>query len=137
MPVRGRYRRRYRAPHRRRRTEQSSNFAGITVRSPANAWSSPDPVDEVIRRETGRLVECAISQLPGRQQAAIRLVCFHGQSYRSAAVNLGVTEKAIKSALNRAKRNLRGLLQREMEFDVTGEFNGDAEIEAKSGRCNE
>lgn len=122
---------------RRRKTEQSSRLAGIAVRSPGNACSGPNPVDEVIRRETGRFVDCAISQLPERQQDAIRLVCFHGHSYRSAAVNLGVTEKAIKSALNRAKHNLRELLQREKHWMPPEISNGNAGIETTSGRCNE
>ena len=83
---------------------------------------SPGPVEEVIRRETGRCVENAIAQLPERQQNALRLVCFQGHSYRSAAAKLGVTEKAIKSALNRAKHNLKSRLHQNNGLDSEGGF---------------
>lgn len=70
-----------------------------------------DPVDEVTRLNTRHAVRQAIDSLSTRQRTAILLVHFRGYSYRAAAAELAITEKALKSLVQRARCNLRQLLE--------------------------
>ena len=75
-----------------------------TVMSPA---VEVDYVASFQQRETGQVVEKAISRLPLRQRRAIELVHFHGLTYAKAAEEMETTRKAVKSLLGRGRTSLR------------------------------
>lgn len=83
-----------------------------------SAWYHP--VSEVIREETQLLVAAAIERLPDRQRQAIELVGLSGYRYKTAAEQMKVTEKAIKSLVHRAKVNLRVMLEPENPKESVG-----------------
>lgn len=41
-------------------------------------------------------------------------LCMRGESYKSAAMKLGITEKSVDNAMQRARRKIRALVQREL-----------------------
>lgn len=53
----------------------------------------------------------ALSSLPGDQRAVLVLFQIEGLSYREVAAVLGVTEPAVRSRLERARRNLLGAMK--------------------------
>ena len=57
-------------------------------------------------REVMKKVRAAMEKLPERQRTALLLVRFEGLSYADAATTIGVSEKALKSLLNRARKQL-------------------------------
>ncbi|WP_182866871.1 RNA polymerase sigma factor [Rhodopirellula sp. JC639] len=72
-----------------------------------------DPAVDLMRRECRVAVQQAISRLGQRQQAALRLVHFHGYSYLAAAQELMLSEMALKSLVQRARAGLKKALQKE------------------------
>ncbi|MFK8110984.1 MAG: RNA polymerase sigma factor [Rubripirellula sp.] len=70
-----------------------------------------DPVDDAMRSEAAKAVEIAIQRIGTRQQEVIRLIYFKGLTYSDAGEKLNVSQKAVKSLLNRAKSSLRTELE--------------------------
>jgi len=66
-----------------------------------------DPEDAASGRQIGLAVEAAISSLPERQRAALRLAQFEGLSGVEIAEALETTPEAVESLLARARRALR------------------------------
>ena len=66
----------------------------------------PGPEREVSSRELLHKVGQALASLPERQRTAIQMVRYEGMSYEEAAAVLGVSQKAMKSLLNRARTQL-------------------------------
>jgi len=64
------------------------------------------PERQAATRQTLDRVMAALLRLPERQRTAISLVRMEGLSYEEAARALGVTAKALKSLLNRARKQL-------------------------------
>jgi RNA polymerase sigma-70 factor (ECF subfamily) len=89
---------------------------GAANADPAAAIESGPERDIAIAREVAR----ALANLPARQRAAVTLVHYQGFSGREAAGMLGVSEDAMESLLARARRSLRGDLERAAD-DLLGE----------------
>lgn len=70
-----------------------------------------DPPARAIEREdTVEMVKRAIASLPERQRMALILAKYEGHSYVEIARTLETSEKAVKSMVHRARRNLRTAL---------------------------
>ena len=65
------------------------------------------PESDLLLQERRKRVHQAISNLPENQRSAVLLRRFEDLSYAEIAAVLGVSEKAVKSLLSRAKVNLR------------------------------
>jgi len=63
--------------------------------------------EELIRREKAMIIRQAINNLPENQRMAVILRRYDNFSYAEIAETLGVSDKAVKSLLNRAKVNLK------------------------------
>jgi len=66
--------------------------------------------EELIRNEKAMVIRQAINELPENQRLAVILRRYDDFSYVEIAETLGVSDKAVKSLLSRAKVNLRGRL---------------------------
>jgi RNA polymerase sigma-70 factor (ECF subfamily) len=65
------------------------------------------PEDRVLRKERRAAIRAAIDELPENQRLAVILRRYDDFSYEEIAAALGISEKAVKSLLNRAKEHLR------------------------------
>jgi len=81
----------------------------------AAAKSSLMPARQLDNSERAELVRAAINQLNDRQRMALLLAKFEGLSYAEIADTMGMSVKAIKSLLSRARNNLRLALEPYME----------------------
>jgi len=81
----------------------------------AAAKSSLMPARQLDKSERAELVRAAIDQLNDRQRMALLLAKFEGLSYAEIAETMGMSVKAIKSLLSRARNNLRLALEPYME----------------------
>jgi len=81
----------------------------------AAAKSSLMPARQLDNSERAELVRAAINQLNERQRMALLLAKFEGLSYAEIADTMGMSVKAIKSLLSRARNNLRLSLEPYME----------------------
>lgn len=68
--------------------------------------------EQMIREEKQQKVRDAIDSLPEHQKAAILLRQYQDLSYEEIAQSIGVSPKAVKSLLNRAKENLSIILKK-------------------------
>jgi RNA polymerase sigma factor (sigma-70 family) len=75
----------------------------------------PTPEDLAIRREVGRRVRSAVSDLPDGQRAAVRLFYLEDQGQQRAASTLGIPVGALKTRLHKARSRLRRELAPLME----------------------
>jgi RNA polymerase sigma-70 factor (ECF subfamily) len=69
------------------------------------------PMENVAREELARVVQDAIDRLPDAQRLAIVLARYEEMSQAEIALNMGLTEKGVKSLLFRARENLRRFLE--------------------------
>jgi RNA polymerase sigma-70 factor (ECF subfamily) len=83
---------------------------GLKRQSADQNQSNPDK--DMIRKEKATLIRQAINDLPDNQRMAVILGRFDDFSYAEIAATLGVSEKAVKSLLSRAKENLKRKLSR-------------------------
>jgi RNA polymerase sigma-70 factor (ECF subfamily) len=81
--------------------------------SSPQSGDAPGPEAELLLLERREKVHRAIATLPDNQRSAVLLRRFEDLSYAEIASVLGVSQKAVKSLLSRAKVNLR---QRLAEF---------------------
>ena len=72
---------------------------------------SAAPDEDLIRAEKIRVIRVAIQQLPEKQRIAVILRRYEEFSYKDIASTLNISDKAVKSLLNRAKENLRMRLE--------------------------
>lgn len=84
------------------------------------ADSSADPAAGMEREEEVRLLREGIERLGSRQQTALKLFTFQRLSYQEIADHLGVSRKAIKSLLARARENLQDQLSELLPADGAG-----------------
>ena len=68
---------------------------------------SPDPLDEIERRDLARRLEQALGQLPDSQRMVLVLGPIEGRSYEEIAEILGLTVPVVKGRLHRARENIR------------------------------
>ena len=64
------------------------------------------------RSELRRIVRCAMGELVERQRTVLEMYQFHDYSYAEISAELGLSVKATKSLLHRARSQLRGSLER-------------------------
>lgn len=69
------------------------------------------PRDDVLQNEKNMVIRQAIAGLPENQRIAVLLRRYEQFTYDEIAQTMGVSSKAVKSLLNRAKENLRDKLK--------------------------
>ncbi len=69
--------------------------------------NSSGPDEELIQKERITVIRAAIKDLPPNQRMAVILRRYDEFSYAEIAKTLNVSDKAVKSLLNRAKENLK------------------------------
>jgi RNA polymerase sigma-70 factor, ECF subfamily len=101
---------------RRQRRRSDRGTDGLPGRDAANAEGLPapsdgsDPAADLERRELAAALADAVRQLPPAHREAVILRDIEGLRAREAARVLGVTERALKSRLHRARLALRDAL---------------------------
>ena len=96
-----------------RPTSPSSTDVGIEHLALAASGGMPTRI--VDRGERAEVVKQAVMALGERQRVALILSRFENMSYQEIADTMGLTVKAVKSLLSRARVNLRKLLQPYMD----------------------
>jgi RNA polymerase sigma-70 factor, ECF subfamily len=77
------------------------------------------PTRQVDQMERAEIVRLAIDSLNDRQKMALMLCKFEGMSYAEIAETMGLTVKAVKSLLSRARVNLKTALLPYMQEGVS------------------
>lgn len=92
------------------------HWGGDPLEFPAPA--GPDPARRADTATWTRWIELALAELPENQRAALVLQHYNGLDLEEIGAVLGVSDKAVKSLLHRARENLRPLLEpyRDREF---------------------
>lgn len=78
------------------------------------------PPERVQKQELTAVVQQALDTLNERQRIAVVLNKFEDMNYAEIAEVMGLTTKAVKSLLSRARDNLRIALQDYIQMDETG-----------------
>lgn len=65
------------------------------------------PGAAIEQREMVNAVRASLEKLPANQRAAVLLSQYHGMSYRDVGESLGISEKAVKSMMARAREQLK------------------------------
>jgi RNA polymerase sigma-70 factor (ECF subfamily) len=91
--------------------EAAGNGDSAPLDQMAVARSGFMPARQLDKAERAAFVRQAINQLSERQRMALLLCKFEGLSYAEIARIMGLTEKAVKSLLARARQNLRVALE--------------------------
>ncbi len=99
-------------------SDDSQESGGHPLEYLAQAASGQMPARRLDKAEMRDVVRQAISKLPQRQRMAVLLCKFEDMSYPEIAETMGMSAKAIKSLLSRARHNLRQILEPYLE---TGE----------------
>jgi len=93
----------------------SPSTTAIGIEHIAIAASGAMPTRIVDRSERAEVVQQAVLALGERQRVALLLSRFENMSYQEIADTMGLTVKAVKSLLSRARVNLKILLQPYMQ----------------------
>ncbi len=91
--------------------ESADSQARVSLDALAKASSGLMPTRQLDRQELSQVVKLAMNGLNERQRTAILLSKFENLSYQEIADAMGLTVKAVKSLLSRARLNLRDALQ--------------------------
>lgn len=83
------------------------------------AHRSPTPEARLHHEELAQKIQDALAQLNDRQRLAVVLNKFEDLSYEEIAEIMGITSKAVKSLLSRARSQLRELLRPYVSQDST------------------
>jgi len=114
-------------------TSPSTTDVGIEHIALAASGAMPTRIVDGIER--AEVVRQAVSALGERQRVALLLSRFENMSYQEIADTMGLTVKAVKSLLSRARVNLKTLLQPYMDEGVNPpdsirNLNGHSEVDA-------
>lgn len=90
------------------RNETQSNKAAFQVEDS----SAEAPSENILNQEKGEIVRAAIYALPENQRTAVLLRRYENFRYVEIGATMGISEKAVKSLLNRAKENLKEQLKK-------------------------
>jgi RNA polymerase sigma-70 factor (ECF subfamily) len=80
--------------------------------------TSTEPDRRMRHQELANVVELALSQLNERQRLAVVLNKFEEMSYEEIATVIGISAKAVKSLLSRARTQLRDILRTYVETEL-------------------
>ena len=111
------YRRRQRKPEAQLDLTDSAALA----RQPLENWHAsvmPSPDHRVRQEELSQVVQQALNQLNERQRLAVVLNKFEDMSYQEIADIMGISVKAVKSLLSRARSQLRELLAPYVQMEM-------------------
>ncbi len=94
-----------------------------------DVWPDPDPSDDEpndARRELAKCLDPLLDRLPAAGRDALVRVDVDGQTQQRAAVETGISLSGMKSRVQRARRDLKRLLERccAIELDSTGAVAG-------------
>lgn len=89
----------------------ASESAAVPLAEMALAKSSFMPARRLDKMEMSEVVRSALDSLSDRQRMALVLCKFEGLCYQDIAEAMGLTVKAVKSLLSRARVNLRTALE--------------------------
>lgn len=93
--------------------EQSNKLENMAL-----AASGFMPTRQLDRAERAEMVRQAVASLDDRQRLALMLSKFEGMSYEEIASAMGISVKAVKSLLFRARENVRELLEPYMNHGI-------------------
>jgi RNA polymerase sigma-70 factor, ECF subfamily len=79
---------------------------------------STEPDRRMRHQELAQVVQLALGQLNERQRLAVVLNKFEDMSYEEIASVIGISTKAVKSLLSRARMQLRDLLKQYVETEL-------------------
>ncbi len=111
------YRRRQRKPEAQFDLTDSTALA----HQPSENWHAsamPSPDHRLRQEELSQVVQRALNQLNERQRLAVVLNKFEDMSYQEIADVMGVSVKAVKSLLSRARSQLRELLAPYVQMEM-------------------
>lgn len=80
---------------------------------------TPSPEKRAEQRELREIVASAISKLSDEHKTVIVLRDLRGLSYSEIAEILGCSDGTVKSRINRARAQLKGILEKDYNFDGT------------------
>lgn len=80
--------------------------------------NAPQPSQAMERGDVVDAVQAALADLPEKQRMALVLARFEDQSLAEIAAVLGMSEKAVKSLVHRARENLRARLTPYLEQEL-------------------
>lgn len=95
-----------------------SESTAVPLHEVALAASAQMPTRRADKTEMAEVVRLAMESLSDRQRTALLLCKFEGMSYQDIADTMGMTVKAAKSLLMRARVNLKEILEPYMQDGV-------------------
>jgi RNA polymerase sigma-70 factor, ECF subfamily len=95
--------------------QQSASMSTGPFDALIQASSGQMPARQLDKAEMSDIVHLALQTLNGRQRMAVLLNKFEGMSYLDIAQTMGLSVKAIKSLLSRARLNLRDVIEPYLE----------------------
>jgi RNA polymerase sigma-70 factor (ECF subfamily) len=108
--------------------ESGPQASGLVAADPA-----PPPTHQLQQEELAAVVRRALDDLNERQRVAVVLNKFEDMGYAEIAEVMGLTTKAVKSLLSRARARLREALQPYIEMDGVPAPVGESADEEGSG----
>ena len=90
---------------------ENDSTSQLVLESIAVAPSGFQPSRPMERLERSEAVMLALQALGDRQRTALMLSKFEGMSYAEISETMGLSEKAVKSLLSRARVNIKSLLE--------------------------
>jgi RNA polymerase sigma-70 factor (ECF subfamily) len=110
------------------RTRQRRPQVPLDVRGPRPAEQlvkdrQNQPVQHMQQQELADIIRRALDDLNERQRVAVVLNKFEDMNYAEIAEVMGLTTKAVKSLLSRARDNLRQALQDYIHMDSNGQHD--------------
>lgn len=111
------YRRRQRKPE----TQIDWTDSGILAQQSSEHWrgsAAPAPDSQLRHEELSQVVQWALARLNERQRLAVVLNKFEDMSYQEIAAVMGISVKAVKSLLSRARTQLRELLAPYVQMEM-------------------
>lgn len=91
-------------------TDSGPMGAGVSLEQLAEEASGLMPSRQLDKAEMAHIVQLAMETLNDRQKMAVLLSKFEDMSYAEIADTMGLSDKAVKSLLSRARVNLRDAL---------------------------